>query len=188
MKAIIVLLSFINAGLLLQAQTKIAEVTLPNTFDAAEGITLVLNGGGIREKLWWDLYVGGLYLTQKSKDDNSIINSNEPMAVKMQITSSVITSERMKDAINEGFEKSTHGNVAPIKDKIDKLIHTFSDEIKIGDVFDLVFLPGKGVNVFKNKQLRTTIEGMDFKKALFGIWLSDDPVDKNLKTAMLGGN
>jgi len=29
------------------------------------------------------------------------------------------------------------------------------------------------------------VQGLDFKKALFGIWLSDNPVQENLKNDML---
>jgi hypothetical protein len=160
-------------------------VTLPGQLKAGDQ-TLILNGAGVREKLWWDLYVGGLYLTKKSQDDNSIINASEPMAVKMHIISSMITSDRMKEAIREGFDKSTDGNPEPIQDKIDQLINTFQEEIKVGDIFDLVYVPDNGVQAYKNGKLAATISGFDFKKALFGIWLSDDPVDKGLKEGMLG--
>ena len=47
-------------------------------------------------------------------------------------------------------------------------------------------LPGKGVLTFKNSKLLSTITGLDFKRSLFGIWLSDDPVDDDLKEGMLG--
>ena len=48
------------------AQVTISDVTLPATMDAA-GTSLMLNGGGLREKLWFDLYVGGLYLEAKNQ-------------------------------------------------------------------------------------------------------------------------
>ena len=43
-----------------------------------------------------------------------------------------------------------------------------------------------GVIVNKNGKLLTTIRGLEFKKALFGIWLGEKPADKNLKKGMLG--
>ena len=55
-----------------------------------------------------------------------------------------------------------------------------------GDVFDIVYVPGTGVESYKNGKLQSTIKGLDFKKALFGIWLSKKPADVNLKKAMLG--
>jgi len=64
--------------------------------------------------------------------------------------------------------------------------HQIKEEIKKGDVFDIVNVPGKGVVVSKNGKEKGVIDGADFKKALFGIWLSGKPADKNLKEAMLG--
>jgi hypothetical protein len=46
----------------------------------------------------------------------------------------------------------------------------------------------KTVLDFKNGKLITTVEGLDFKAALFGIWIIDKPSHKNekLRTGMLG--
>ena len=38
----------------------------------------------------------------------------------------------------------------------------------------------------KNGVKKGTIEGLDFKKALFGIWLGNKPADDDLKDGMLG--
>ena len=168
------------------AQVTINDVTLPATMKAGES-SVSLNGGGIRKKLFFKLYVGGLYLTEKKSDANAIINADEAMAVKLQITSGMISSDNMSEAINEGFEKSTGGNIAPLKDKISKFVDTFKkSEIVEGNVFDIVYVPGTGVESYKNGKLQSTIEGLEFKKALFGIWLCDEPADDDLKKAMLG--
>lgn len=169
-----------------QAQVTINDVTLPATMKAGDE-TVSLNGGGIRKKLFFKLYVGGLYLKSKTSDAKTVINSDEAMAVKLEITSSMISSENMSEAINEGFEKSTDGNTAPLKDKISKFVDTFKkSEIVEGNVFDIVYVPGTGVESYKNGKLQSTIEGLDFKKALFGIWMCDEPADEDLKQKMLG--
>lgn len=167
------------------AQVIVGDVELPHEIKA-NNINLVLNGAGIREILWWDLYVGGLYLQNKNSDNKIIVNADETMAVKMHVTSSMITIDRMKEAIRQGFEKSTKGNLTPVAKRIDDIITTFGTEIKIGDVFELIYHPEEGVNIYKNDQFAKTIYGLDFKIALFGIWLSNDPVDNNLKNALLG--
>ena len=45
---------------------ELAGVTLPNTTEVA-GETLKLNGIGLREKFWIDIYAAALYLPFKSK-------------------------------------------------------------------------------------------------------------------------
>jgi hypothetical protein len=167
------------------AQTKAGGATIPNTV-SFEGEKLVLNGVGVREKFWMDMYAGALYLNAKSSNANTIMNADEPMAIKIHIVSKLISSDKMIDAVTEGFENSTNGNVAPLKTEIDKFIGFFRDEISKDDVFDIVYLPSKGVVVYKNGTEQGTIKGKEFKKALFGIWLSNNPADKKLKEGMLG--
>lgn len=185
MKKIIFILALV-VSLDTFAQLTLNGVTLPAKMKGSTG-ELTLNGGGIRKKAFFKVYVLGLYLNQKSKDAAAIIKANEEFIVQLKITSSVVSSGNMSEAIQEGFEKSLKGNVAPLKAKIDAFIGTFSKEaIKEGDLFVLDYVPGTGVKTSKNGKLVSTIEGEDFKKALLGIWLGADPVDAGLKTGILG--
>lgn len=169
------------------AQLALNGVTLPASLNV-EATSLTLNGGGIRKKAFFKLYVAGLYLEKKTKNAEAVVNDDKPMAVRLQITSSMINSDNMTVAINEGFEKSLKGNVAPLKKEIDSFVATFNKEaIKEGDVFDLFYNPAEGVKAYKNNKLQTTIKGLAFKKALFGIWFSGSSVDDNLRVGMLGG-
>ena len=153
---------------------------------AIEGQELLLNGAGIREKMWIDLYVGALYLEKKSNNAKEIVNAKDPIAIRLDVISSMVTSKKMVDALDEGLIKSTNNNIAPIKDKVAKFKSYFKDEIKVGDKFILVYVPEKGVVFYKNGVIKGVIEGYDFKKALFGIWLGDNPVDAPLKDDLLG--
>lgn len=167
------------------AQQTIEGVTLPATL-TVEGEALNLNGGGIREKLWFNLYVGGLYLKTASSDAKAIIAKDESMSIHLEITSKMISSDNLTEAINEGFENSTNGNTDKIKEEIKTFLGSFSEEIVVGNVFELSYKAGVGVLVKKNGKLLNTIDGFEFKKALFGIWLGDKPADKKLKEGMLG--
>lgn len=185
MKRILFLLFAVVTISSASAQTKVAGVIIPNNV-SFEGEKLVLNGVGVREKFWMDMYAGALYLSSKSSDAKSIINANDPMAIKLHMVSSLITSEKMIEAVNEGFENATNGKTSGISSEITKFKSFFSDEINKEDVFDIVYIPSKGVLVYKNGKEKGLIKGVEFKKALFGIWLSDKPADKKLKQGMLG--
>jgi hypothetical protein len=169
------------------AQTTINGIVCPAKIKM-DNTELSYNGGGLRKKYGMvKVYVIGLYSPEKSKNGNDLISADKPLAVRLTITSGMATSSRMADAIQEGFSKSMKGNTAPLQSKINTLIETFKkEEIKEGDVFELWYIPGTGVKSYKNGQLKTTVAGLDFKKALFGIWLSDTPVDEDLKKEMLG--
>jgi hypothetical protein len=185
-KTIYALIAFLIVGMsATYAQVEIGAATLPEkvTF---EGQELVYNGAGVRKKAWFKLYSGGLYLTKKSSDAKDIMSADESMAIKLHITSRMISSSKMINAVNDGFENSTNGNTAPIAKEIEKFKGFFSDEINDGDIFDIAYVKGTGVVVFKNGTKKGTIAGLNFKEALFGIWLSDKPADKKLKKGMLG--
>ncbi|MCB9233537.1 MAG: chalcone isomerase family protein [Bacteroidia bacterium] len=171
----------------LNAQTtQYFGVPVPNSLDA-NGTKLVLNGAGLREKLWIDLYVGSLFLQSKSTNRTQIINDDKPMAIRLQIVSGLITSDKMIAATKEGFEKSTKGNMAPIQSQIDQFIGIFKKSpIVKGNNYNIIYTPGTGVQVYLNDKIQDTIKGLEFKKALFGIWFCDDPADEDLMEGMLG--
>jgi len=167
------------------AQKEISGIVPAKTIEVGNE-KLNYNGAGLREKFFLDLYVGTLYLTTKNSDANSIINQDENMAITLDIVSGLITSEKMTTAIDEGFEKSTQGNTAPFQEKIKSFKAAFSDEIVKGDHFVIAYIKGKGTEIHKNGKKIKTIEGLAFKKALFGIWFCDEPADEDLKEGMLG--
>jgi hypothetical protein len=164
---------------------EIGGINMPESLQTGQ-TTLMLNGAGVRKKFFIDVYVGGLYLREKSQDSKAIIEADEPMAIRLHIVSSMVTSKKMEKAWREGFEKATGGNIEPIKIQIEELISVFREEIKENDSYDMIYVPGKGVQVSKNSESRPTIGGLPFKKALFGIWLSHKHAQKSLKKAMLG--
>jgi len=169
----------------LPAQTKAGGAIIPNTV-SFDGEKLILNGVGVREKFWMDMYAGALYLKTKSSNADAIYRANEPMAIKLHMVSGMITSDRMIEAVNEGFENSTGGNPATLKGDIEKFKGFFKEKINKEDVFDIVYHPSRGIVVYKNNKELGTIKGIPFKQALFGIWLSNKPADKKLKSGMLG--
>jgi len=157
-----------NLGL--KSQIIVGDVKVPTVFQIKE-TTLVLNGAGLREKYFVDIYVLALYLKEKSNDALKIMHANEHMALKFSVVTNMLSSERMQEAVDEGFTRSTNGNTAPIQNKIDQFKNAFSEELKKGDVFDFVYDSSNGTHIIKNNNLIATIQGLDFKKALFGMWL-----------------
>ncbi|MBI9091764.1 MAG: chalcone isomerase family protein [Desulfobacterium sp.] len=180
---IIVLCLMLNASQVIGFE--LGETSIPDTLAAGEN-ALVLNGAGYRTKFFIKAYVGGLYLMEKSHDPELIISSNSPMAIRLHIVSSLITSQKMVDAVTEGFMKATKEDTASIQNEIDRMLVLFREEIKVGDIYDLIYIPGTGVTASKNRIKMGTFSGLEFKRALFGIWLCDSPADATLKQKMLG--
>ena len=171
-------------GLLSNLSLRAAEIPKKIEF---QGIDLTLNGHGTRVVFFMKVYEGSLYLESKSSSADEIINNNSPMAIRIDVTSDMVTADAMKKALSEGLTKSTNNNTGPISNEIDQLASSFNSNVASGDYYEFIFIPEIGTHVIKNNELVEVIPGFDFKKAFFGIFLSDNPIQKNLKKAMLGG-
>ena len=152
-----------------------------------QGAKLTLNGKGVRIKFFMKVYEGSLYLESSSSNAEEIIKSDAPMSIRIDVLSSLVTPEAMKTALNEGLEKSTGKNTAPIMKEISQLNASFNSDVGSGDFYEFIYLPDSGIDVLKNSKYIDTIVGIEFKKAFFGIFLSSSPIQKSLKKAMLGG-
>ncbi|MGB0778136.1 MAG: chalcone isomerase family protein [Flavobacteriaceae bacterium] len=174
-------------SLTMQAQMEVGDINLPAVKTNEIDKELNLNGAGIREKFWMDLYVGSMYVVSKNESAEFYCSSQESVLMKLNIVSNLITSEKMFNAINEGFENSAKNPNAELAKKIDLFKNLFtSEEIIKGDTFTFSFVPSKGTYIYKNDTEISLLEGNDFQKALFGIWLGEKPADKNLKKNLLG--
>ena len=146
---------------------------------------LLLNGWGARTKLFLELYVAGLYLTKANSNPAAIAAANEPMSIRVKITSGMVSQARLMQSLTDGFHNATNENVASIQSEINQFRKCLTETITKGDTFDFIYLPEHGVVINKNGKFKGSVAGIEFKKALFNIWLSDKPADANLKKAML---
>ena len=146
---------------------------------------LVLNGAGVRSKFFMDLYVGSLYLPTP-QDNLTAVLEQSVAVIRLNITSGMITSDKMVDAISEGFDAATNDDTSSIKAEISQFMGLFNAEIKQGDQFSFVLTKNEGVTSFKNEQPQGEVKGELFRQALIKIWLGDAPAQNSLKQSLLG--
>ena len=91
----------------------LAGVTLPDKADV-DGQSLVLNGMGLRSKLFFKVYVGGLYLAQKEKSAQKVLGADVPRRMVLSFIYDV-SKDQMCDAWNEGLEANTPNASAEVK-------------------------------------------------------------------------
>ncbi|MEJ2749638.1 MAG: chalcone isomerase family protein [Anaerolineae bacterium] len=60
------------------------------------------------------------------------------------------------------------------------------EDITPGDRVSLTYIPAVGTQLEINGTKKGTIEGADFARALFSIWLGEKPFDESFKKALLG--
>ena len=165
---------------------EIEGVKVPEILNQID-ILLLLNGAGAESRyFFFDVYVSALYLQDRSQDAEKIIRDNMAEAVRIHIVSWLFDEDDLIDAILDGLDNATGGNIQPIQSQIERFIEVMNEEVETDDYFDFVYLPESGLNIFKNGTFKAAIKGLNFKRAFFAIWLGVDPVNEDLKEAMLG--
>ena len=152
-----------------------------------QGSKLIINGQGTRVIFFMNVYEGSLYLETKSSNAQKIVTDNSSMAIRIDVKSEMVTADAMKKALSEGLEKSTNNNTSSISNELKQLSSAFNTAVSSGDFYEFIFIPETGIHVLKNNEQVQLIPGLEFKKAFFGIFLSENPIQKNLKKSMLGG-
>jgi hypothetical protein len=167
---------------------EVAGVKLDETAQVANQ-ELKLNGAGIRHKVFFKVYVAGLYLTNKKATVPEVLAI--PGAKRIQIVLlRDISSEDFGQAFMAGIRKNSDMSE---RAKIINQMLTFGQlfasipELKKGDVLTTDWVPGSGTLIMLNgKKISEVIPDIAFYNALLRIWLGHNPADEKLKKAMLG--
>ena len=185
-KNLFLLPAMILASLAVKAAT-IDGVKIPETIALPNGgPALVLNGAGIREKLFLDIYIGALYLPAKSTDAKAILSRQNPACVAMHFLYKEVGKKKITDAWEDGLAaNSTAAEMQALRPQLEKFNALFRAMHK-GEVIRICYLPGTGTEVRINGELRGVVQGASFFDSLLGIWLGAHPVSDDLKRDMLG--
>lgn len=151
-----------------------------------EATRLVLNGAGVRKKFLLNIYVAGLYLPESAGTPAEVLAMAGPKRVLMHFVYDEVTKEQINDAWKEGFENNQEIRSQSALSERLEAFKQFFDTLHAGDEILLDYIPNEGTRVTIRNEYKGTITGEDFYKALLEVWLGKDPVDNDLKEALLG--
>ncbi len=165
-------------------------VKLPDSARISDGGTdLVLNGVGLRARFMFRVYVGALYLPKKTTSATAAINDAGAKRVALHMLRE-LPADQFVEALEDGLKNNNAAEeLTKLEAQVKQLRAMFEAVIvaRIGDVILIDMLPGTGTRITINGDVKTTIAGADFSRALLRIWLGDKPADGNLKKGMLSG-
>lgn len=185
-RTLILAISFLFACTAAMA-AEVSGVFIDNQVNTSSGQTLMLNGAGLREKFWVDVYVGSLYLAQTSDDVTRILSTPGPWRIQLDFVYKEVAQDKLLDSWREGFEQNQSAEaLQKLQSRIDTFCGFFDSSAVAKDQFRFDYLPGSGTQVSKNQHILGVVPGKDFSNALLEIWLGNHPADKSLKKAMLG--
>ena len=164
-----------------------AGIEIPDSVTLADGgPSLTLNGAGIRKKFFLDIYIGALYLPNKTADAASILEDTGPASVRMHFLHKEVSRDKITAGWTDGLTANhTAQEIATLQPQLEAFNALFETAHK-GDVIRIDHLPGTGTRVLVNGILKGTVAGENFYRSLLRIWLGAHPVSKALKQGMLG--
>ncbi len=164
----------------------IAGIQIPDSTQIASQKNLVLNGAGIRKKLFLDIYVGALYLEDITSDIDTIIFSNKPKRIALHFVYDEVTAEKLIEGWTDGFrENNSEEQFNKLKSRLIKS-YRFFETMYSGDTIFLDLIPGVGTRLTINNEFKGLIEGDDFSQAALKVWIGKKPAQAALKQGMLG--
>ena len=158
----------------------LAGVNVPDS-TTVSGQTVVLNGMGLREKYYIDVYVGALYLPKKTTSSSEAISTDAAKRISMTFIYDHVTSAQLNETFREGFAKAP---AAPAGSR-DQLCGYMTD-VRAGDVVSFDYAPGAGTTVSVKGKAKGTIASKEFMIALWSVYLGTSPPTARLKAGMMG--
>ena len=148
---------------------------------------LLLNGAGLRSKLFIKVYVGALYVGQKAATPAAIYDSATPRRMVLRLLRD-LDADSLHSALDEGLRNNhSPAELSDMQAQADQLagIMKAIGKVREGDTVSIDF-SAEGVVVSQNGEVRGKVAGANFAKALLKVWLGDKPADTSLKKALLG--
>ncbi|MBT3235552.1 MAG: hypothetical protein HN353_06355 [Bdellovibrionales bacterium] len=164
----------------------VAGVTIP-AISQVGNEKLVLNGVGIRKATWFKVkvYVGALYVAERSNNADSILKSGSAKFLTMQFVRDV-SAQKLRNGWSEAFGNALRDD-GPLKKQLQPKIEQFNShmpDIKDGERIELTFHSDR-VEFVITKQKPVVIKGKHFSRALLSVWFIN-ALDEGLRDGLLG--
>lgn len=186
MKRIIPMVMLVLCLTVTAKATDIAGVMLAEEITQSNGTVLPLNGAGIRSKFFFKIYVGALYLENKSSDAQEVISMEGGKQIYLHFLYNEVGKDDLVEAWSDGFQ--ANGSPVQLSDLAQQIdsYNALFDTVKSGDVITLDYQPEAGTSVTIRNEKKGTIPGKPFNDLLLSIWLGQKPVTEDLRDELLG--
>ncbi|QOK90830.1 hypothetical protein HF908_04600 [Ralstonia pseudosolanacearum] len=153
------------------------------------GYELPLNGTGLRSFFMIKGYVAGLYLPERAKNAAVILGMKGPKRLQIHPLRDV-GADTFIHALVDGIHRNqTEPQVRKLADRLRQLEDAMRKigATRRGDIINVDYTPQAGTVLSLNGVARgLPIPGEDFYQAVLRIFIGDDPVDRDLKSGLLG--
>ena len=154
------------------------------------GQELVMNGAGVRKRAIFKVYVGSLYVPAKAQTTQTTqeVLAKGPRRIQLNLLRNLSSDqliEALMDGLKQNLSPAEMQAIAIQSGEMAAIMKSFG-QAKEGGVVTIDFV-GTSTKIGLDGAARGTIEGAAFNDALTRIWIGENPVQADLKKAMLGG-
>ncbi|SEM80669.1 Chalcone isomerase-like [Stigmatella aurantiaca] len=167
----LVLSAMLAAGL--SEAKEVGGVKMPDTLQL-QGRQLELAHMALKEKLFFNVYVWGLYMEQVPRVESEAIAANSVKQLHFRFLRKV-RRDQLLDAFRQGLSSNAALRSGPLQQNLETLLASLKDVSK-GDNLVITYVPDTGLQVSGEASGGVVIPGKPFADALFSAWLHRHPV------------
>lgn len=166
-----------------------AKVTLVDGTAFSHTVTvnqtrLHLQGGALLRYMYFiKAYAGAFYLPETADGSQALDDIPKHLVLEYRVAISAAdfaraTEKKIRDSVSDvDFQR--------LLPKIAALNQLYVDVVP-KDRYALTYIPGSGTLLTYNTRPLGTIEGAEFARAVFSIWIGVNPIDKGFRDKLLG--
>lgn len=135
-------------------------------------------------KVWgFDVYSAALYIDSSIHGVEKVLGETPRRLVLHYYRG--ISKEDFIKSTKKFIEKDPANDTKALAARLDRLYAAYRS-VEKGDEYALTYTPGVGTRLSLNNVDLVTIEGQDFGRAVFGIWLGEYALNSSLRDALHG--
>jgi len=135
-------------------------------------------------RFFFDLYEAALF-TEEGADAEDVLNADEAFHLKFRYLREIDKAIILKSADRMLERNLSREERASIAERVDRINRAYTG-VKKGDSSSLTYKPGEGTTLTINDKTVVTIEGKDFARLYFQIWLGEEAISDSMKQQLLG--
>ncbi len=151
----------------------------------ADDLDLRLHDTALLRKYLLKGYVAALYLGPDLRPDAVLSDGAKRLEIEYFWD---ISGSDFAKASDEWVAKNVdEDTLARLRPQLDRMNALYRD-VRAGDRYAITYVPERGTELALNGSPLGVVEGADFARAIFSIWLGEVPLDRGFKRRILDGS
>lgn len=156
-------------------------VCVQRTFEVEETTLHLL---GMSRLTFWGfrVYTGALFTPEDARTQEEILG-DVPKRLYFKYHRSISRDDILKSK-EKFLRENPDVDLEAIADEL-KEFNALYRSVSSGDVYELIYHPEKGTTLVLNGEELGTVKGAELARAIFGLWISDHPLNDSMKRDLL---